>query len=240
RISVSLSTRRNKCSFAGSPSSRPRCENPPRAVACTRSRPTPPTSRPSSTSSIETAPSSRPSPRASEARASTSSTRPGSCFATRWTAWDSALRRRCENARGTLGRDGFLEALLFFLDFLPRALLLFRAFLPPPTANWAPLAGLDLAARIHPEDEQDDDADHASVDRVGLPGRLTNVHGEGRSVLRRPPGARAGRMVDVRLDRLVPLTAQAVHGEHELHRVARRNRMVRRGIAVFVEPLNLS
>src|SRR5690349_17021943 len=203
QICVSSSTHRNRCSFAGSPSSRPPCGSPPRAVACMRSRRTLLTSRPSSTSSTGTAPSSPPNLPASEVRASSSSTRHGSCFATHWTASDSVLRGKCENACGSRARTGGLEALLLFFDFLPRPFLLGCAFLPPPASNRAPLAGLDLAPRIHPEDEQDDDADHTAVDCPGLPRWLTNVHGERRAVLWSPPCVRFRRVVDVDLERLV-------------------------------------
>src|SRR5207245_9115259 len=133
-----------------------------------------------------------------------------------------------------LGQD--LEALLLFLDFLPGPLLLFRASLPPPPANRAPLAGLDLAPRIHPEDEQDDDADHAAVDRIGLPGGLTDVHGERCAVLLGPPRVGLRRVVHIHLERLVSLTVQW-RREHDFHRVARGNRVVRRCRAVLVEPL---
>src|SRR5439155_23022754 len=112
-----------------------------------------------------------------------------------------------------------LKAFLLFLDFLPRPLFLVGPFLPPSAADRPPLAGLDLPPRVHPEYEEDNDADDAAVDRVRLPRRLSDVHGHRSSVLRGAPGVRLRGVVHLHLDRLGSLTI-AAHGEHELAGVA--------------------
>src|SRR5437867_555123 len=239
RICVSSYTRRSKCSFGGSRSSRRCCERLRRVVACTPSRRTPRTSLPSSTCSIGTAPSSPRSPRASGGPVSASSMRPASCFGTHWRVWGSARRRRCEASRGPENGWGSQTLLLFF-DFLPWLFLFALASLAPSTSDWAPFAGLDLAPRVHPEDEEDDDANHAAVNRIGLPRRLSNVHGQGCAVLRGPPCVWLRRVIQVHLDRLVPLAEQR-YREYQLDRLSRQNRVVGPfRVVATVEPLSLS
>src|SRR6266508_4639471 len=104
----------------------------------------------------------------------------------------SALRPQRKCSRRTTAREcgkARLETLLFFFDFPAGLLLLFAALLAS-SAKRPPLARLDLPARVHREDEEGDDPDHAAVDGIRLPKWLTDVDRLGNAVLGRDPRIR--------------------------------------------------
>src|SRR5207245_5727027 len=107
---------------------------------------------------------------------------------------------------------------LFLFPTRPLLPFLTPAPLRAAASDGAPFARLDLPTRVHAEDEERDDPDHAPRNRVRLPCGLTDVHGR-RGLVVDEPRVRFRCVVDVHLERLVPLTG-TLAGASDLSRRA--------------------